>query len=162
MRKSIPSLIALLAMASLLTLELRAETRIPDLMYSTPKDTQVELFYNEVVGIADPVATYYMACGFSRGYFGMQVNSPTERRIIFSVWDSGAGQTAKDRSAVSDENRVKLLAKGDRVVASDFGNEGTGGHSHLADLFPALRRLGRSLPDRRRVSLQSFLWRRCR
>jgi Domain of unknown function (DUF3472)/Domain of unknown function (DUF5077) len=101
------------------------------LMYSTPKDSQVELFYNEVVGIADPVATYYMACGFSRGYFGMQVNSPTERRIIFSVWDSGAGQTAKDRSAVSDENRVKLLAKGERVVASDFGNEGTGGHSHL-------------------------------
>ena len=101
------------------------------LAYSTPKDARVELFYNEIVGIADPVATYYMACGFSRGYFGMQVNSPTERRIIFSVWDSGAGQTAKDRSAVPDENRVKLLAKGERVVASDFGNEGTGGHSHL-------------------------------
>jgi len=31
----------------------------------------------------------------------------------------------------SDENRVKLLAKGENVVASDFGNEGTGGHSHL-------------------------------
>ena len=101
------------------------------LMYSTPKDAPVALFYNEVVAVADPVATYYMACGFSRGYFGMQVNSPTERRIIFSVWDSGAGQTAKDRSAVSDENRVKLLGKGERVVASDFGNDGTGGHSHL-------------------------------
>jgi hypothetical protein len=100
-------------------------------MYATPKEAQVELFYNEIVGVADPVATYYMACGFSRGYFGMQVNSPTERRIIFSVWDSGAGQTAKERNAVSDENRVKLLAKGERVVASDFGNEGAGGHSHL-------------------------------
>ena len=70
-----------------------------------------------------------MACGFRRGYFGIQVNSPTERRIIFSVWDSG--NEAVDRSRVAAENRVKLMAKGDGVVASDFGNEGTGGHSHL-------------------------------
>lgn len=101
------------------------------LTYSTPKDAPIELFYNEATAVKDPVATYYMACGFARGYFGMQVNSATERRIIFSVWDSGSGQTAKNRSEVSDENRVKLLAKGDGVVASDFGNEGTGGHSHL-------------------------------
>ena len=101
------------------------------LNYSTPKDAPIELFYNEATGVTDPVATYYMACGFSRGYFGMQVNSASERRIIFSVWDSGTGQTAKNRSDVSEENRVKLLAKGDGVVASDFGNEGTGGHSHI-------------------------------
>ena len=44
------------------------------------------------------MATYYMACGWHRGYFGMQVNSPTERRIIFSVWDSGG--EAVDRSKV--------------------------------------------------------------
>jgi hypothetical protein len=59
----------------------------------------------------------------------MQVNSPTERRIIFSVWDSG--NEAVSRSKVADENRVKLVAKGDGVYAGDFGNEGTGGHSHL-------------------------------
>jgi len=101
------------------------------LQYATPASAAVALFYNEVTAVEDPVATYYMACGFTRGYFGMQVNSPTERRIIFSVWDSGSGQTAKNRTDVSDENRVKLLAKGGDVVASDFGNEGTGGHSHL-------------------------------
>ncbi len=99
------------------------------LTYATPKDAPVALFYNEVTGVADPVATYYMACGFSRGYFGMQVNSPTERRIIFSIWDSGG--EGVDRSKVADENRVKLLAKGEGVSAGDFGNEGTGGHSHL-------------------------------
>ena len=99
------------------------------LTYATPKDTQVALFYNEMTGVEDPVATYYMACGFSRGYFGMQVNSKTERRIIFSIWDSG--NEGVDRSKVAEENRVKLLAKGEGVVASDFGNEGTGGHSHL-------------------------------
>ena len=90
---------------------------------------EVEWFYNEVKAVTDPTVTYYMACGFRRGYFGMQVNSETERRIIFSIWD--AGKEAVDRSKVSDDNRVKLLAKGEGVFADSFGNEGTGGHSHL-------------------------------
>lgn len=101
------------------------------LNYPVPKDTEVAAFYNEVTGVDDPVHTYYMACGFSRGYFGMQVNSPTERRIIFSVWDAGSGQSANTRSDVAEENHVRLLAKGDDVNASVFGGEGTGGHSHL-------------------------------
>jgi hypothetical protein len=99
------------------------------LMYPVDKDTKVEAFYCEMTGLEDPVTTYYMACGWHRGYFGMQVNSPTERRIIFSVWDSGG--EAVDRGKVADENRVRLVAKGEGVVAGDFGNEGTGGHSHL-------------------------------
>jgi hypothetical protein len=99
------------------------------LSYQTPKDSQVEAFYCEVTPVEDPVATYYMATGWNRGYFGMQVNSPTERRIIFSVWDGGG--EAKDRSKVADENRTKLVAKGEGVTSGDFGNEGTGGHSHL-------------------------------
>ncbi len=69
-----------------------------------------------------------MACGFARGYFGIQVNSPTERRVIFSVWD--AGNEAVDRNKVPAENKVQLIAKGDEVFADGFGNEGTGGHSH--------------------------------
>jgi len=101
------------------------------LVYPVPKDTEVAWFYNEVIGVEDPVATYYMACGFSRGYFGMQVNSPTERRIIFSIWDSGAGSNANDRKGVAEEDRVQTLAKGEGVEASVFGGEGTGGHSHL-------------------------------
>ncbi|MCW3097821.1 MAG: hypothetical protein JWL77_3439, partial [Chthonomonadaceae bacterium] len=99
------------------------------LSYPIPKEAQVTWFYNEVTAKTDPLWTYYMACGWHRGYFGMQVNSPTERRVIFSVWDSG--KEAKDRSKVEDDNRVKLLAKGDGVFADSFGNEGTGGHSHL-------------------------------
>jgi Domain of unknown function (DUF3472)/Domain of unknown function (DUF5077) len=88
-------------------------------------------FYNEVTAVDDPVHTFYEACGFARGYFGMQVNSSTERRIIFSVWDAASGATANDRSTVAKENHAQLLAKGDGVVAEVFGNEGTGGHSHL-------------------------------
>ena len=101
------------------------------LAYPLPKDVAVEWFYNEVTAVEEPVATFYMACGFSRGYFGMQVNSATERRIIFSVWDAASGQSAKDRTTVAEENHTQLLGKGAGVVASVFGNEGTGGHSHL-------------------------------
>ena len=89
------------------------------------------LFYNEVTAVTDPVATFYMACGFSRGYFGMQVNSPTERRIIFSVWDSGAGRPPIGGIRSPRKITSQLLAKGEGVVASAFGGEGTGGHSHL-------------------------------
>ena len=99
------------------------------LFYPVEKDVEVAAFYCEMTGLEDPIWTYYMACGWHRGYFGMQVNSPTERRIIFSVWDSG--NEAVDRDKVADENRVRLVAKGEGVYAGDFGNEGTGGHSHL-------------------------------
>jgi hypothetical protein len=103
------------------------------LAYPVPKETKVEAFYAEMTGIDEPVGTYYMACGWHRGYFGMQVNSPTERRIIFSVWDSG--NEAVDRKRVPDENRVTLVGKGHGVFSGDFGNEGTGGHSHLKYLW---------------------------
>lgn len=87
-------------------------------------------FYSEITipAGADMVHSYYMACGFARGYFGIQVNGPTERRVIFSVWD--AGNEAVDRNKVADSNKVQLIAKGTDVVADGFGNEGTGGHSH--------------------------------
>lgn len=99
--------------------------------YPTEGKPDVAVWYNEVTAVEDPVNTFYMACGFSRGYFGMQVNSKTERRIIFSVWDSGTGQDAKTRAEVPEENHTKMLAKGEGVVGEVFGHEGTGGHSHL-------------------------------
>jgi hypothetical protein len=106
------------------------------LNYPVPKEVgDIEWFYNEVTAVDDPVTTFYMACGFHRGYFGMQVNSPTERRIIFSVWDAGNGASADKRDEVAQDNRVSLVAKGEEVHTSDFGNEGTGGHSHLKYLW---------------------------
>ncbi len=103
------------------------------LAYPVDQNVKVEAFYCEVTAIEEPVTTFYMACGWHRGYFGMQVNSPTERRIIFSVWDSG--DEAVDRKKVVDENRVRLMGKGKGVYSGDFGNEGTGGHSHLKYLW---------------------------
>jgi FKBP-type peptidyl-prolyl cis-trans isomerase len=100
------------------------------LKYPLPDSVKAVSFYNEITipAGADIVHSYYMACGFARGYFGIQVNSSTERRVIFSVWD--AGKEAVDRNKVADSNKVQLLAKGENVFADGFGNEGTGGHSH--------------------------------
>ncbi len=101
------------------------------LRYPVPQATDVAAFYCEATGVEEPLSTYYMACGFSRGYFGMQINGPAERRIIFSVWDTGAGAHAAKRDEVAEADQTKLRNKGEGVVASAFGNEGTGGHSHF-------------------------------
>lgn len=97
--------------------------------YPLPEGIDAEAAYCEVKATADPIHTYYCALGFRRGYFGMQVNGPAERRIIFSVWDAGGEPV--DPKKVGDDDRVKLIAKGEGVFTDRFGNEGTGGHSHL-------------------------------
>jgi hypothetical protein len=110
----------------------QAETRgAPSvhLWYPTPKDAKITWFYNELTVKSSPLWSYFMACGFARGYFGIQVNSPTERRIIFSVWDAGDEPT--DRSKVAEDDKVQLRGKGLGVYTDSFGHEGTGGHSHL-------------------------------
>ncbi len=99
------------------------------LAYPVQRGTNVQALYCEVTAVEDPLWTFYMATGWHRGYFGMQVNSPTERRIIFSVWDSGNEAVSRDKVGAAD--RVTLVAKGEGVYSGDFGNEGTGGHSHL-------------------------------
>ncbi len=97
--------------------------------YPQADGKNVTAFYNAIRVSAVPTASYYMACGFARGYFGIQVNDEKERRVIFSIWDSGDEAVSRDK--VADVDRVTLIAKGNEVFSGDFGNEGTGGHSHL-------------------------------
>lgn len=127
--------------------------------YPTLADAKITAFYCEVDPKTDPTHTFYMACGFRRGYFGMQVNSPTERRVIFSIWDSG--NEAVDRDKVKEEDRVKLLGKGDGVYASDFGNEGTGGHSHLKynwKMGQTFKFLVTAKPEGTTTTYTSYFW----
>lgn len=127
--------------------------------YPTSADAKITAFYCEVDPKTDPTHTFYMATGFRRGYFGMQVNSPSERRIIFSIWDSG--NEAVDRDKVKEEDRVKLLAKGDGVYASDFGNEGTGGHSHLKynwKMGQTFKFLVTAKPEGTTTTYTSYFW----
>jgi hypothetical protein len=68
-----------------------------------------------------------MANGFADGYFGIQVNSPTERRILFSVWSP---YKTDNPGEIPEEYRIILLKKGKDVITKEFGNEGSGGQSY--------------------------------
>ncbi|MDR1004991.1 MAG: DUF3472 domain-containing protein [Prevotellaceae bacterium] len=100
------------------------------LAYTLPANRQVEWLYNEVTVPEgnDVQGSYYMANGFNGGYFGMQVNSATERRILFSVWSPF--ETDNPR-AIPAEDRIVTLARGEGVHIGEFGNEGAGGQSYL-------------------------------
>ncbi|HSO87679.1 MAG TPA: DUF5077 domain-containing protein, partial [Draconibacterium sp.] len=59
------------------------------LNFQVPENTgNAEFFYNEITVPEnnDVLGSYFMACGFAQGYFGIQVNSEIERRVLFSVW----------------------------------------------------------------------------
>lgn len=94
-----------------------------------PEGSDIQYFYNEItvpVG-QDVIGSYFMANGFGQGYFGIQVNSETERRILFSVWSS---YKTDDPSSIPDDEKIILLDKGDGVNTGEFGNEGSGGQSY--------------------------------
>jgi hypothetical protein len=97
--------------------------------YVLPKE-DVEWFYNEVIvpEEGDIPSSYYMACGFSQGYFGMQNNSPHKRRILFSVWSPFETDNPAE---IPDTMRVTLVKKGENTIINDFGNEGSGGQSYI-------------------------------
>lgn len=100
------------------------------LSYQVPTDKNIEWYYNELtvpVG-QDIIGSYYMANGFGEGYFGIQVNTDTERRILFSVWSPFV---TDDPAAIPDSKKIKLLKKGEGVITGEFGNEGSGGQSYL-------------------------------
>ena len=86
-------------------------------------------FYNEITIPQgnDVQGSYYMANGFTDGYFGIQVNSDTERRILFSVWSPFKTDKPGD---IPDEYKIILLKKGNDVITGEFGNEGSGGQSY--------------------------------
>lgn len=93
-----------------------------------PQVDNATYYYNElfVPEGEDVIGTYFMTNGFSEGYFGIQVNSETERRILFSVWSPFH---TDDPNAIPEEQKIKLLKKGDNVNTGEFGNEGSGGQS---------------------------------
>ncbi len=95
-----------------------------------PEEKQIEWFYNEVTVPEgnDVIGSYYMANGFGQGYFGMQCNSETERRILFSVWSP---YDTQDPKLIPDSLKIKMLRRGEGVHIGEFGNEGSGGQSYL-------------------------------
>ena len=100
------------------------------LTYTVPAGPNFKWMYNEVsVPLQmDPIGSYFMANGFGEGYFGMQVNSETERRILFSVWSP---YVTDNPASIPEDQKIKLIKKGPQVYTGEFGNEGAGGQSYL-------------------------------
>jgi hypothetical protein len=100
------------------------------LSYQVPRDRNLRYSYSEITVPKgqDPIGTFYMANGFGQGYFGMQVNGPNERRVLFSVWSPFKTDNPKD---IPKEQRIVALARGPEVHIGEFGNEGSGGQSYL-------------------------------
>jgi hypothetical protein len=76
----------------------------------------------------DPTGSFFMANGFKEGYFGIQVNSPTERRILFSVWSPFSTDNPDE---IPENQKIRMLKKGDGVYTGEFGSEGSGGQSYF-------------------------------
>ena len=93
--------------------------------YTAPKAVA---FYQEITVRESAAGTYFMVCGWSKGYFGIQELGDGKKVVLFSVWDPGE---QNDPSQVDDDQRVKLLHKDGAVRVGRFGNEGTGGQSFL-------------------------------
>ena len=108
------------------------------LRYSVPDNLKnnVSWFYSEITVPAgeDKLGSYFMADGFGEGYFGMQVNSETERRILFSVWSPFE---TDDPKSIPDSLKIALVNKGGNVNANDFGSEGSGGQSYMRFMWKA-------------------------
>lgn len=100
------------------------------LNYQVPEKINAEWYYNEItVPVSqDIIGSYYMANGFGEGYFGIQVNSEKERRVLFSVWSPFE---TDDPKSIPESHKIKMLKKGTDVKTGEFGNEGSGGQSYL-------------------------------
>lgn len=98
--------------------------------YALPENDPAEYFYNEItVPISeDKIGSYFMTNGFAEGYCGIQVNSESERRVLFSVWSPFTTDNPED---IPKDQRIKTLARGEGVQIGEFGNEGSGGQSYL-------------------------------
>jgi hypothetical protein len=98
--------------------------------YVMPDKIDAEWFYNEVTvpKCNDVLGSYFMADGFGEGYFGMQVNSATERHILFSVWSPFK---TDNPGQIPDDQKIVMLKKGPNVHTGEFGNEGSGGQSYM-------------------------------
>jgi hypothetical protein len=103
------------------------------LAYPAPESV---LFYNEMIIDQSVNGSYFMACGWNTGYFGLQqLSNDTNKVAIFSVWDPAKGN---DPNATKAEDRVETLFAAEGVRIKRFGGEGTGGQC----MMPFLWRLG--------------------
>ena len=91
--------------------------------YAGPK---ADLFYNELTVEKSVPGSYFMACGFRHGYFGIQEQGQGRKVVLFSVWDPDKGDNPNQ---VPEKERVEVIDAG---VAKDRFYLQTGGDTHAS------------------------------
>jgi hypothetical protein len=117
-----------------------------------------EIFYNSMVIDESVPGSYFMACGWNTGYFGIQELADRKKVIIFSVWDPTKGD---DPNAVDSAERVECLYNDPAMRIRRFGGEGTGGQC-MGDfdwkIGETNRFLIRAVPDGTRTAYSGFIY----
>ena len=68
------------------------------------KPVEATAFYNELTVEKSTRGSYFMACGFSKGYFGIQELTSGKKIVLFSIWEPGK---QNNPNATPEERRVK-------------------------------------------------------
>lgn len=94
------------------------------LWWNVEPHTNDTCLYGEITVLATAPAIYYCGANWhpgepAGGYCGIQHNSLTERRTIFSIWDT----SPKLHPVVTEADPQTALNR--------FGGEGEGGHTHM-------------------------------
>jgi len=106
------------------TLLLCAIAQAQHLWWNLEGQKDATCLYGEITVLATAPHIYYCGANWhpgepAGGYCGIQHNSETERRTIFSIWDT------------SPQLHPKVTAADPRTVYNRFGGEGTGAHTHM-------------------------------
>lgn len=123
--------------------------------YDAPQATAFSL---EMVVEQSVPGSYFMACGWNTGYFGIQELDRSRKVALFSVWDPTTGD---DPNSVKTEDRVEILHQDPKVRIKRFGGEGTGGQC-MVDFDWSLGTTNRfavtAAPNGKKTAYAGYLW----
>ncbi len=113
-----------LATATAIALLLCANAHAQHLWWNLEGQKDATCLYGEITVLATAPHIYYCGANWhpgepAGGYCGIQHNSETERRTIFSIWDS------------SPELHPRVTAADPHTLHNRFGGEGEGAHTHM-------------------------------
>lgn len=87
-------------------------------------------FYNEVTVEQSAPGTYFMVCGWSGGYFGIQELDNGKKLALFSVWD-GRKPAKEESKEDAERHHVRVVKQAADVEVRRFTHEGSGGQCYF-------------------------------
>jgi hypothetical protein len=113
-----------LTAAAIIALLFGANAQAQHLWWNLEGQKDATCLYGEITVLATAPHIYYCGANWhpgepAGGYCGIQHNSETERRTIFSIWDT------------SPSLHPMVIAADPRTSHNRFGGEGEGGHTHM-------------------------------